>query len=38
MIERLNLIEEKYNEINNMLMDPLVLSDINKSRELSKEL
>ena len=38
MIERLNLIEERYNEINSLLMDPSVLSDINKSRELSKEL
>lgn len=38
MIERLDLIEEKYNEINNMLMDTSVLSDIQKSRELSKEL
>lgn len=38
MIERLDLIEEKYNEINNMLMDTAVLSDIQKSRELSKEL
>ena len=37
MIERLNLIEERFNEINNMLMDPSVLSDINKSKELSKE-
>ncbi len=37
MIERLNLIEERYEEINKMLMDPSVLSDINKSRELSKE-
>ena len=38
MIERLNLIEERYNEINGLLMDSSVLSDITKSRELSKEL
>ena len=38
MIERLDLIEDRYNEINNMLMDSEVLSNINKSRELSKEL
>ena len=38
MIERLELIEQRYNEINNMLMDPSIVSDINKSRELSKEL
>ena len=38
MLERLAFIEDRYNEINNMLMDPQVLSDINKSKELSKEL
>jgi len=38
MIERLNLIEDRYNEINSLLMDSSVLSDISKSRELSKEL
>ena len=38
MIERLDLIEERYEEINSLLMDPGVLSDISKSRELSKEL
>ena len=38
MIERLNLIEERFIEINNLLMSPEVLSDINKSKELSKEL
>ena len=37
MIERLELIEQRYNEINNSLMDPSIISDINKSRELSKE-
>lgn len=38
MIERLNLIENRYNEINNLLMQNEVLSDIKKSRELSIEL
>lgn len=38
MLERLAFIEDRYNEINNMLMDPQVLSDISKSKELSKEL
>ena len=38
MIERLELIKNRYDEINNMLMDPSILSDINKSKELSKEL
>ena len=38
MIERLNLIEERYEEINHLLMETSILSDITKSRELSKEL
>ena len=38
MIERLNLIENRYNEINNLLMQEDTLSDIKKSRELSIEL
>lgn len=38
MIERLNLIEARYEEINQLLMDSSVLSDINKSKDLSKEL
>ena len=38
MIERLNLIENRYNEINNLLMQEDILSDIKKSRELSIEL
>lgn len=38
MIERLDLIENRYNEINNLLMQEEVLSDIKKSRELSIEL
>ena len=38
MIERLELIEKRYNEINNLLMQNEILSDVNKSRELSIEL
>lgn len=38
MIERLETIEKKYNEINQELMDPEVLSDINKTLKLNKEL
>ncbi len=37
MIERLNAIEERYNEINNELMNPEIVSDIKKTTELSKE-
>ena len=38
MIERLKTIENKYNEISKELMDPEVLSDINKTLKLNKEL
>ena len=38
MNERLELIEKRYNEINGLLVQSDVLSDINKSRELSIEL
>ena len=38
MIERLDLIEKRFNEINEELMKPEVLSDVKKSRELSIEL
>ncbi len=38
MIERLDLIEKRYDEINNLLMQPDIISDINRSRELSIEL
>ena len=38
MIERLETIENKYNEINQELMNPEVLSDINKTLKLNKEL
>ena len=37
MIERLDLIEKRYQEINDLLISPEVLNDISKSRELSKE-
>ncbi|MBR3660336.1 MAG: peptide chain release factor 1 [Bacilli bacterium] len=37
MIERLELTEKKYNEIQEELMKPEVVSDIKKSRELSIE-
>ena len=37
MIERLELTEKKYNEIQQDLMKPEVISDIKKSRELSIE-
>ena len=38
MIERLELIEKRYDEINNLLMQNEIISDIKKSRELSIEL
>ena len=38
MIERLDLIEKRFNEINEELMKPEILSDVKKSRELSIEL
>ncbi len=38
VIERLELIEKRYNEINNLLMDSEVLKDLKKSKELSIEL
>ena len=38
MIERLELIEKRYDEINNLLMQNDIISDIKKSRELSIEL
>ena len=37
MIERLQNIENRYNELNNLLMDQSVISDIKKTMELSKE-
>ena len=38
MIERLDLIEKRYEEINNLLMQNDIIADIKKSRELSIEL
>jgi len=37
MIERLEIIKAKYDELNKELMKPEVLSDINKTTELSRE-
>ena len=37
MIERLNIIKERYENLNKELLDPEVLKDIKKTRELSKE-
>ena len=37
MIERLELTLKRYNEINELLMDPSVVSDIKRSKELSIE-
>ena len=38
MIERLDLLEKRYNEINNLLMQNEVLSDVTRFKELSIEL
>ena len=38
MIERLELLEKRYDEINNLLMQNDIISDVSKSRELSIEL
>ena len=37
MIERLNIIKERYDEVNKELLDPEVLKDIKKTKELSIE-
>lgn len=37
MIERLEIIKNRYEELNKQLLDPGILSDINKTREISKE-
>ena len=37
MIERLELTEKRYNEIQELLMSPDIIKDIKKSRELSIE-
>ena len=38
MLERLDLIEKRYKEIEDLLISPEVLSDIKKSKELSIEM
>ena len=38
MIERLDLLEKRYEEINNLLMQNDIISDVKRSRELSIEL
>ncbi|MDF9866760.1 peptide chain release factor 1 [Bacilli bacterium PM5-3] len=38
MIERLKIIEQRYNEINEMLMDTKIASDIKEMTKLNKEL
>ena len=37
MIERLENIEKRYNELVKLLSDPEILSDIKKTTQLSKE-
>lgn len=37
MVERLTMIEERYNDITNLLASPEIISDIKKMTELSKE-
>jgi len=37
MLDRLDKMEERYNEINTLLMDPAIASDIKKMTALSKE-
>ena len=37
MIERLNIIKERYEDLSKQLLDPEVLKDVKKTRELSKE-
>ncbi len=37
MIERLNIIKKHYEELNKELLDPEILKDIKKTKELSKE-
>jgi peptide chain release factor 1 len=37
MLDRLETIKQRYNEINQMLMDPEIVTDIKKMTELSKE-
>lgn len=37
MIERLQLVEDRYEQLNGLLSDPDVISDVNKLRDYSKE-
>ena len=37
MLERLEIINNRYEELNAKLLDPEILKDVNKTRELSKE-
>src|SRR5699024_11568712 len=37
MLERLQSLEDRYNKLNELLMDPEVIGDPNKHREYSKE-
>ncbi|MEG0456664.1 MAG: PCRF domain-containing protein, partial [Oscillospiraceae bacterium] len=37
MFEKLNFVEEKYEDINNKLMDPTVISDNKQYKNLMKE-
>ncbi|MDD3241192.1 MAG: peptide chain release factor 1 [Bacilli bacterium] len=37
MIERLEVIKKRYEQLNNDLMDPEILKNINKTKELAKE-
>jgi len=37
MLDRLQSLEDRYNELNKLLSDPDVISDVNKLREYSKE-
>lgn len=37
MMERLQLVEDRYEQLNTLLSDPEIISDVNKLREYSKE-
>lgn len=37
MLERLEIIKKRYDELNEQLLDPSILTNINKTREISKE-
>ena len=37
MLDRLKAIEARYNEINELLIDPTIVSNVKKLTELSKE-